>query len=372
VKTLPCELSTLAVLVNYNSATLTLGAVQSVLNAEFSGPLRMVVVDNSGQEKEAAQLRAHLPPSVELVVNTQNVGFGRACNQIFRNDQSEGVLLINPDARMLPGCQKRLQQTLFSTKRAAAVGPQLFWDESLEYYFPPPCPPGFLEFQPFFQCRGGSKFSGLQDVLWRRYAIRVWRSETPLQVGNLSGGLVLLKRRAVQDAGGLFDPRFFLYYEDTDLFVRLRKAGYRLLLDPRARAVHYYDQCGKENPGRKRELMLESMALFFHKYPNIWKRSPAQAMARVLGPAREKCPPWTHRFSSPFSLKVPDCRFGQWLFEWSPNPKFMPAAMRFGSGPKMEFSRKHWDMLAPGRYYGRMGGIKGFNRYFHRITWEVT
>lgn len=371
MKTLPCDSSTLAILVNYNSAMLTLGAVQSVLNAEFSGPLRLVVVDNSGRAEEAAKLRAHLPPSVELVVNTQNVGFGRACNQIFRNDQSEGVLLINPDARMLPGCLKRLQQTLFSTGKAAAVGPQLFWDESLQYYFPPPCPPGLLEFQTLFQCRGGSKVSGLLDVLWRRYAIRVWRSESPLRVGNLSGGLVLLKRRAVQDAGGLFDPRFFLYYEDTDLFVRLRKAGYRLLLDPRARAAHYYDQCGKENPGRKKGLMLESMALFFHKYPNTWKRSLARIMARIPGASREMDSRWADRFSAPFSLKVPDHRHRQWLFEWSPNPNFMPAAMRFGSGPKMEFSRKHWDMLTPGRYYGRMGGTKGFDRSFHRITWEV-
>lgn len=371
MKTLPPNSSTLAILVNYNSAMLTLGAVQSVLNAEFSGRLRMVVVDNSGKEQEADQLRVHLPPSVELEVNVCNVGFGRACNQVFRNDQSEAVLLINPDARVLPGCLERLQKTLFSTDKTAAVAPQLFWDESLQYYFPPPCPPGLLEFQTLLSCRGGSKVSELLDVLWRRHAIRIWRSKDPLRLRNLSGGLVLLKRRAVHDAGGLFDPRFFLYFEDSDLFVRLRKAGYTLLLDPRARAAHYYDQCGKENPGKKRALMLESMALFFHKYPNIWKRYLVEAMARVPGSAQKMDSHWTDRFSSPFSLKVPDFRRRQWLFEWSPNPNFMPAALRFGSGPKMEFSRKHWNMLAPGQYYGRMGETKCFDRPFHRVTWEV-
>ena len=341
------------------------------MNADFSGPLRMVVVDNSERKTEAEQLRAQLPPSVELVVNPSNVGFGRACNQVFRNDRSEAVLLINPDARLLPGCLRTLQETLFSTRKAAAVGPELFWDESLLYYFPPPCSPFLLDFWTFFSNLGASKINRFLDVMWRRCAIRMWESKHPLRVRNLSGGLVLLKRQAVQDAGGLFDPRFFLYFEDTDLFIRLRKAGYNLLLDPRARAVHYYDQCGKENLGEKRALMRESKVRFFHKHPSIWKRFLPRVMPRFPGLSSEAHSLWAHRFKKPFSLSVPENWRGQWLFEWSPNPNFLPAALRFGSGPKMEFSRKYWDMLAPGRYYGRMGGTKGYDKFFCRITWEV-
>jgi GT2 family glycosyltransferase len=361
----------LAILVNYNSAQLTLAAIQSVLNSEFSGRLRVVVVDNSEQKNEAEQLRAHLPPSVELVVNPSNVGFGRACNQVFENDESEAVLLINPDARVLPGCLKSLQKTLFFTCKTAAVGPRLFWDESLEYYFPPPCSPVLLEIRDLFSGRNSYGIGRLLDKLWRRYAIRTWKLNHSIKVRNLSGGLVLLKRQAVLDAGGLFDPRFFLYFEDTDLFIRLRKAGYNLLLDPFARAVHYYDQCGKEDLKKKRTLMLESMSIFFQKHPHGWKRSLARGAAGLMRPAKETHSLWRHRFKSPFSLRVPNNHRGQWLFEWSPNPNFMPAALRFGSAPKMEFSSKHWNMLTPGRYYGRMGRTKGFGECFYRITWEV-
>ena len=141
-------LTTLAIVVNYHSAALTLGAVQSLLNAESVGPLRVAVVDNSESEQEAAQLRAHLPPTVNLEINFRNEGFGRACNKAFACDQSRAVLLLNPDARLLPTTLRSLQETLYATRNAAAVGPRLFWDESLEYYFPPPCPPGFLEVQP--------------------------------------------------------------------------------------------------------------------------------------------------------------------------------------------------------------------------------
>jgi GT2 family glycosyltransferase len=365
------DVNILAILVNFESATLTLDAVQSVLNSAFSGLIRLVVVDNSEREDEAVWLRTHLPPSVELVVNPSNVGFGRACNQVFEKDQSEAVLLINPDARVLPGCLKNLRKTLFSTRKTGAVGPQLFWDESLEYYFPPPCSPALLEFRALLS--GGSAYGigTILNILWRRYAIRTRKSKNPVRVRNLSGGLVLLKRQAVLDAGGLFDPRFFLYYEDTDLFFRLRKSGYDLLMDPSAKAVHYYDQCGKDDQEKKRTFMLESMAVFYRKHPNFWNRPLLRAMLHALKPARKPVLHWTAPFSVPFTLKVPNGCRKQWLFEWSPNPDFMPAALRFGSGPNMAFGEKHWNMLAPGRYFGRMGGTKWFDRFFLRVTWEV-
>ena len=133
--------STLAIIVNYHSAALTLGAVQSLFSAESLGPLRVAVVDNSESEQETDHLRARLPPAVNLKVNTRNVGFGRACNKAFAIDESQAVLLVNPDARLLPAALRSLQETLFSSDKVAAVGPRLFWDESLEYYFPPPLPP---------------------------------------------------------------------------------------------------------------------------------------------------------------------------------------------------------------------------------------
>ncbi len=55
--------------------------------------------------------------------------------------------------------------------------------------------------------------------------------------GWYTAACVLLRRRAFDDVGG-FDPTFFLYFEDTDLCVRLRKAGWRLGREPGAVAVH--------------------------------------------------------------------------------------------------------------------------------------
>jgi len=67
-------------------------------------------------------------------------------------------------------------------------------------------------------------------------------------------------------------------------------------------------------------------------------------------------------FTSPFVLEVPEKLRKGWLFEWSPNPDFVPSAGRFGKGPCMDFPEDCWAMLAPGQYFGRLGSPKGIGK----------
>ena len=364
------DLRTLAIIVNYKSVSLTLDAVRSVMNSESLGPVAVAVVDNSESLEEVEKLQRGLPASVDLMVNAKNVGFGRACNRAAEPWLGDAILLINPDAKLLPGCLKRLQQTLFSCKAAAAVSPQIFWDEALEYYFPPAYSPGLMEFQSYLADR--AFFTRFMDLICRRYAVRAWRSRMPFRVGNLSGGLVLLKFACIQKAGGFFDPRFFLYFEDTDLFFRLRQAGFDLLMEPRARAIHYYDQCGIMDLEKKRQLMHTSMVLFQEKYGRVWKSGLARIVSHLMPSVLNHDTATYHRcFSEPFSLEIPSGLHKEWLFEWSPNFHFTPSAGRFGTGGQLEFSEPCWKLLSKGQYYGRIGSAKRLAQQFLNMTWVV-
>ena len=103
---------TLSITINYKSSALTLRAVQSVLDSESLGPVQVVVVDNSEDEAERERLRDSLPSGVILLVSPENIGFGRACNLAFERFEADQIMLLNPDARLLPGCLSRLQQML--------------------------------------------------------------------------------------------------------------------------------------------------------------------------------------------------------------------------------------------------------------------
>jgi len=366
-------MDTLAVIVNYKSADMTLRAVRSVLDAESLGPVQVVVVDNTGETEEAARLNRELPSVVRLEINSENIGFGRASNRAVQEFHGEAILLINPDAILLAGCLKRLQKTLFACRRAGAVSSRLFWDETLRFYLPSSYPPPSLIFQDLLEAvLPEAPISRFLSRVWRCHSIKVWRSKGPVRVRNLSGGLVLLKAKAVKAAHGLFDPRFFLYFEDTDLFLRIKKAGFTLLVEPRAQAVHNYDQCGQENLGQKRSIMAQSRQRFAEKYCRGWRRGANRLISPirgVSGSVRRSLAP--AHLTRPFVLKVPKHLQGGWLFEVSPNANFIPSAGRFGSGPWMDFPEACWRLLAPGHYFGRLGSPSRLGGFEQIVSWKV-
>ena len=363
-------LKTVVFIVNYKSSGLALQAVKSVLDSASQGPIKVVVVDNSEDSDKAERLRQDLPPGVVLLVSPQNIGFGRACNLAFERFEGEQILLINPDARLLPGCLLRLQRTLSSSEKVGAVSPHIFWDDGLNFYLPPSTPLSLFEFQDICDTwEPESPVSMFLSNIWRYHSIKIWRSKKPVRVNNLSGGLVLLKRESVQKAGGLFDPLFFLYFEDTDLFIRLRKAGYTLVTEPRARAVHYYDQCGRREWEWKRSLMAESKEILLEKHRKSWKSHVTRPMALLKTRTRRDGEQhMLAQITSPFGLKVPSHLHKRWLFEISPNRNFIPSAARFGRGPVIDFPKDCWKMLAPGQYFCRIGGPTAFGKPFTVIS----
>ena len=351
-----------AIVVNYYSAALTVRAVRSIVETRHSESLTVVVVDNSESSEEAHFLKTSLPRSVHLIVAPRNMGFGNACNMAWNRWTGDAVLLLNPDAYLEGNCLEELIRTLNAHARVGAVGPQIYWDPQKRFLLPPSVPPSWI-FMLSLADRFGwlaLPFLRLADELWRRYALRVWSAREPFPVKNLSGGSVLVRAEAVRDAGGLFDPRFFLYFEDTDLFFRLRKKGWRLAVVPTASVIHEFDRCGLENLERKRRFMGDSRDFFMKKhFPRLIRLAQRIPHERLQGirrnNGRKACP----IFRAPFRVAVPTKMPRPWLFEWSPNPNFIPAAGAFGTGCWAEFSEDCFRRLSPGRYFGRIAPVQG-------------
>jgi GT2 family glycosyltransferase len=193
------------VIVTYNSAAVLPGCLGSI-----PAGTTIVVVDNASTDRSAALAEAH---GATVLRQARNLGFGTACNRGAESVPGAHVLFLNPDARLETGALARLQATLETFADAGAVGPLLAGADG----------------RPAL--RGGS---ALHD--------KPTGPPLPLPEGPccwpLLTGAALLVRRSAFDALGGFDEAIFLYYEDDDFSLRLRQAGWSLLVEPRARVFH--------------------------------------------------------------------------------------------------------------------------------------
>jgi GT2 family glycosyltransferase len=343
------------ILVNHHGAADVLGALAS-LDSVACGVVHLV--DNSVAPAQEALLRAGMariveqaPPgqalTMQLHISPSNLGFGAACNLAFAHCQADTVLLLNPDARLRPGALQQLQDTLAATPRLAAVAPRIDWTQEGHLVMPNLSSQSpAARIAQALACRLAPWSPGAFAARGARHARRTMRLMSSAGGGAfdapaLSGAVLLLRRRAVLQAGGLFDPAYFMFFEDTDLAQRLRRAGWRLQVQPHARAWHAW-----HNRPEKAVLMAQSERTYLRRYHPL-----GDGLQHWLVP-RLHADPWRHdvtpvpRVNSAAAAR----RLLGRLWAITPLASLHPAGVRAG-GAARELSDEEWALLDPGRWY---------------------
>lgn len=200
------------VIVHYGDAEPTLRCLHSVLQDPSPVARRIVVVDNSHNLSSLE--------GAEVLSFADNPGFGEGVNRGVRFLAENGgdvVVALNHDVEVLPGFLDASVRTLARPGVGAAGGPLFFPDGRTLW------------------SAGGAVLWPLGVVVQYRSLRRAWRSRA---VGFLPGAALALRWEAFREVGG-FDARFFMYHEDLDLCLRLRRAGWKLWYSPAMAAVHH-------------------------------------------------------------------------------------------------------------------------------------
>lgn len=349
------------VIVNYFTSELVKRAVSSLGKQGKELNIKTIIVDNSDDITEKVNLEGLRNDSVEIIVNKFNCGFGRACNIAYKKCTGKYILLLNPDAYLLEDALVNLLNLAEKDERIAGVSPLTYWDDSLTVYLPPTRPvyPSsmLLEALAFT-----NKYtSELYSLINRWYALNIIKLKVPINQKNLSGGVVLLRKEAIDKVGGLFDESFFLYYEDSDLFYRLTKNKYKLFINPEAAAVHNYNQSRDPKNNKKAEYMIDSYNIFLKKYD--WTGIYRKILA-ILG----KISSGKYLFTTKMlvvgenepEMAIPNSIQSLWVAEISPNRNMVPAALFYGQGKRAKIPEDLWKWMRAGRYYVRLGSPMKF------------
>lgn len=332
------------IIVNFHSAYLTIRAVESVFSDNEKS--EVFVVDNTATPDEKKTLQSILPPATNLIFNERNEGFAKACNKAYALSKGELIFLLNPDAYIIPPCLSILKNFLGDTPEAGSVAPLIFWDSTMTYLFPRSIPPSPVHdvFTKLSQMLFA--FGYLYSLFERKKNLKLWKSLSPVRVKNLSGGTAMIRRSAIEDAGGLFDEQFFLFYEDSDLFLRLRKAGYHSYIVPSAKAVHNH-----KHTRLKLDIMAQTRVLFNKKhFHNLFLE---YIFAQLPEPSHKGEYTDSGDWDTPPLFSVPPDLRKSYLFELSPTPLFIPSVGSFGRGETFSLPEEIWNYIDQGDYFSR-------------------
>jgi N-acetylglucosaminyl-diphospho-decaprenol L-rhamnosyltransferase len=230
------------VLVTYESAEDLAACVATLPAAAGPHELEVVAVDNASRDASAEIARGL---GIKVLENPTNLGLSRAIDRGVAATAAPWLLLVNPDTRLAAGSLARLLATAAADPTIGCVGPHLRNSDGTEY------PTG----RRFPSILVGALHAALGTV-WqgnpatRHYHMRDVDRSRPVQVDWVSGACMLLRRDAYE-AAGRFDAGYFMYFEEMDFCLRLRRAGWRVVYDPGAEVTHILGGSTRSAPYRK-------------------------------------------------------------------------------------------------------------------------
>jgi N-acetylglucosaminyl-diphospho-decaprenol L-rhamnosyltransferase len=241
--------------VNTNGRELLMRCLDAIERTHPAGVEREVLVlDNASDDGSAAAVRER-GGGVEVIALTRRTGKAETDSTLLRRARGEYALLLNEDAELQSGATRALLDALEADPQAGAAAAQLL-DPSGR---PQPTAwrlPGV----------GTATVGAL--FLHRRLTVR-WGGA----VGWAQSSAMLVRRAAAEQVGYL-DPRFFVYSDETDFCKRLGDAGWRILLVPEARAIHY-EQLSSDFASAERRIVefhrnRHRYMLKHHSRPTAW------------------------------------------------------------------------------------------------------
>jgi hypothetical protein len=277
------------IFVTYNSARLLERVLESLSAAVRGIAFQCVVVDNASRDGSVALLE-RLAGGYELIRNSLNVGFARANNQAVPLIKGKYVLLLNPDALLPEDALSETMAFMDAHPRCGILGVKLVGpDGALKpscRYFPTP-------FNLFIQRAGlGRIFSRVRmpdDLTWDHAHVR--------QCDWVPGCFYLIRRQLIDEVG-LFDPRYFLYYEEVDHCHAAKRAGWDVVFYPKVSVVHIGGESARsegdvtEDGHQIPDRAVESELLYFRKHfgrSGVWRHVLLMTIAAAIVGLKHLC-----------------------------------------------------------------------------------
>lgn len=259
------------ILVSYNTKEMTKNCIESVYAKTKDINFDILCVDNNSTDGTCEMIEQEFP-SVKLIKNDKNLGFGAANNIAIKQSNAKYIFFLNTDTVLRNNAIKILFDFMEENSEIGACGGNLY-DSNLNHVHS-------YGWFPTIRTKFLKTFL-LDRVLFIKETYDRGKNESGRikQVDYITGADLMI-RRDVLNKCGYFDEDFFLYYEETELQYRINKAGYKVFINPNSQIFHLEGKSSK-NRKKRREYLLKSEYLFYKKCYKLSKYSPVKIVFMI-------------------------------------------------------------------------------------------
>jgi len=254
------------IIINWNTKDLLLDCLQSLEDNLAVESREIFVVDNGSTDGSQSAVKERFT-AVKLIENGRNLGFARANNKALRQAGGRFLLLLNSDTVVPEGAIEGLMHTLEADPSIGIGGLQLLKADGVLqnsiYAFPSLATE--LTNKSLLRRIFPAKFLGKEQNI-----------TSPVEVDGIIGSCMLVRREAMEQVG-LLDEDYFFFFEETDWCLRMRKAGWKVVFDPRYRVWHLQGRSVSQVNVRARIEYWRSRYTYFAKHFGLGARFALRA-----------------------------------------------------------------------------------------------
>lgn len=245
-----------ACIVTYNDGQKAADACKSILSNTKGYPLKLYVVDNASTD-DTVSLISEIP-EVEIIKNSDNIGFGAAHNKVLEKPMGKYHFVINPDIIIETDVLSSFADYFEQNADVYMAMPKICNPDGSEQKLPKEMPTAKRLFLGRL-ANVSPKFAAIRnEYIWADKEIT-----EPIDVNFCTGCFFCIRSETFAKLGG-FDDRYFMYLEDVDLTLRVKKYG-RVVMNPDISVIHEW---GRDSAKKIKYLLIHicSSIKFLYKW----------------------------------------------------------------------------------------------------------
>ncbi len=196
---------------SYNGERFLRRNLDSILQLPYKENIELIIIDNNSMDNSIKVIESYSKDlQISLYKQATNLGFAKACNFGVQKATGEFIFITNQDVIFTPNFFEKLMDIYVNNKKdeEIVISPALIFEENGIHYY-------------------GAKIHFLGFSYTKNLKQKLPNDSQLKETKRFSGGSLFMRKSLFLELGGFFTP-FFMYYEDTDLSLRMLRKGFKI------------------------------------------------------------------------------------------------------------------------------------------------